>query len=118
MEGVTPQAAALLDKDVVGLAVHIGICPMTSLGNALSDIIPLTIGKADYWALTQEPSRGAEVPNRRLSLSVGFGDTGRTRPRRVTYTDAQQRRLFPTDGFCRLIAKYNAGYVNTWPRFK
>lgn len=121
LEGVSPDSVALIERTkptVMGKAFHIGIAPLDAAWQPLTPILPLVEGQADYWAVTQERARGDETASRNLSLSVGFGDTNRSRPRRVTYTHAQQQVYAQGDDACRNVARYNAGYVATWPRFK
>jgi hypothetical protein len=81
------------------------------------DILPVEQAIADYWSMTGSIATGARQQTRTLSLSASVGETGRSRPRRVTYTQAQQQFVYPTDDFCVNVARYDRGYSLSWPRF-
>lgn len=124
IEGVSNEAQAQIDTDppdVAGRRLHIGMAVFDADWQpTIMDILPLQHAIADYWSMTGTMGRGGTAPNpqtRTLSLSASVGQTGRSRPRRATYTDAQQKFRFPTDDFCRNVARYDRGFVIAWPKF-
>jgi hypothetical protein len=124
IEGVSDEAQARIDSDppdVVGKKLHIGMAAFDANWQpTVMDILPLQHGLADYWSMSATISRGGMQPQsqlRTLSLSASVGQTGRSRPRRATYTDAQQKFRFPTDDFCINVARYDRGFTVAWPKF-
>jgi hypothetical protein len=121
LEGVSDEAQAQIDTDppdVVGRRLHIGIALFDSDWQpTLMDIMPVQHAIADYWGMSGTVARGKEPQTRILTLSASVGQTARSRPRRATYTDAQQKFFFPTDDFCVNVARYDRGYSLAWPKF-
>lgn len=121
IEGISDDAQAQIDDDppnVVGRKLHIGMAAFDAGWQAtIMDILPLQHAIADYWSMTGSVVSGARQQTRTLSLSASVGQTGRSRPRRATYTQAQQQFLFPTDDFCLNVARYDRGYSLAWPNF-
>jgi hypothetical protein len=120
LEGVSVDAAdeiAGLDPDVVGCNVNFGFAAHDANWQALTPIQSVAEGVADFWAMGQPAVAGSQTPTRTLSLSVGFGETGRKRPRRVAYSDTQQQFRYPGDTFCKDVPRYHRGYAIAWPRF-
>jgi hypothetical protein len=121
LEGVSDEAQAQIDADppdVLGRELHIGYAAFnTTWQPAIMDILPVQHAIADYWSMTGSVATGKQQQTRSLSLSASVGETGRSRPRRVTYTQAQQQFLYPTDDFCINVARYDRGYSLSWPRF-
>ena len=119
--GVSPEAAnrvAAGAPAVLGLDVHVGLATLDERYQPVTQIIPVWTGKADMWAMRQEATSDVTaVPTRTLVLSVGTGPTGRSRPRRTTYSDAQQKLLYPTDDFCQRASRYTQLYQVIWPVF-
>jgi hypothetical protein len=121
IEGVSDAAQAQIDTsppDVLGRKLHIGMAAFDSDWQpTVMDILPVEQAIADYWSMTGSIATGARQQTRTLSLSASVGETGRSRPRRVTYTQAQQQFVYPTDDFCVNVARYDRGYSLSWPRF-
>lgn len=124
IEGVSDSAQARIDADppdVIGRKLHIGMAAFDEDWQpTIMDILPLQHAIADYWSMTGTIATGGKDPKpqvRTLTLSASVGQTGRSRPRRATYTDAQQKFRFPSDDFCMNVARYDRGYSVAWPRF-
>jgi len=120
LEGVSVEAAdeiAGLDPDVVGCLVNFGFAAHDEHWQPITPIRAMAEGVADFWAMGQPPVAGGQTPTRTISLSVGFGETGRKRARRIAYSDTQQQFRYPGDTFCRDVPRYHRGYVIAWPRF-
>lgn len=120
LSGVDDETAARLDEgapEVRGAAVYVGLAAMNAAYQPITDIIGLFTGTADYWSMQQTVVQGEGQPARTALLSVGAGDTGRTRPVRAAYTQTQQQALYPDDTFCRRVFGYSRGYITKWPRF-
>lgn len=120
MEGVSAEAQALIDManpQVVGRRVFIGMGGFDEKWQRTTEIIALSQWTADYWASAASVAVGDEPQTRALSLSCASGDIARSRPRRATYTQAQQKLRFPTDDFCINVLRYDRGFTLSWPRF-
>lgn len=120
VSGVSAQALAALDEadpEVRGCAFHVGLAPLDDHWQPLTQIIPLARGIADRWAIAQQPVPGGQFITRMARLSVGFGETGRSRPRGLTWTAAVHRADFSDDGFFDRMPRYNGYYQVEWPRF-
>jgi hypothetical protein len=121
LEGVSDEAQAQIDADppdVMGRKLHIGMAAFDSTWQpTIMDILPLEHAIADYWNMSGSIATGSKQQTRTLSLSASVGETGRSRPRRVTYTQAQQQFVYPTDDFCVNVARYDRGFSLSWPRF-
>jgi hypothetical protein len=102
---------------VLGKPLYIGIAAHDENWQTATPILPLSTAIADYWSMAYARPEGTRAPVRTLSLSVGFGETGRTRPRRLIYSETQQQKLYPGDRFCLDVPRYNRGYMISWPRF-
>jgi hypothetical protein len=103
---------------VLGAPVHVGIAALDERYQPKSQIVPVWVGTADYWTeaapVISDPMRPA---TRTLSLVASSGDTARARPRLVSFTDAAQKLLYPSDRFFERVARYVQAYVVSWPRF-
>lgn len=120
LSGVTDRALAQLDADapaVVGTDCHVGLAPLDERWQPLSPILPVWTGTADFWTMKRDAVSGSDTPQQTLVLSCHAGDTGRSRPRRTTFTDAQQKLVHPTDKFFDRVSRYVRGYSAPWPRF-
>ena len=120
LEGVSADSAekiAGLDPDVNGKRLYVGFAVHDDAWQATSGIMPLGTGRSDFWAMERTVAQGGGIPTCKLSLSVAFGESGRKRPRRMAYSDAQQQFLFPGDTFCQDTPRYHRGYIVAWPRF-
>jgi hypothetical protein len=121
IEGVSQDAMDRINAvnpDVLGRAVHIGMAAFdTDWQPTVMDILPISHSIADFWSSSGLIVTGAAQQPRALSLSAALGETGRSRPRRTTYTQAQQQFLYPTDTFCQNVARYDRGFSLAWPNF-
>lgn len=121
LEGVSDEAQAQIDTDppdVVGRMLHIGMAVFDGDWQpTVMDILPVQHAIADYWGMSGTVARGKEPQTRILTLSASVGQTARSRPRRATYTDAQQKFFYPTDDFCVNVARYDRAYSLAWPNF-
>lgn len=121
IEGVSDEAQTQIDTsppDVLGRQLKIGMAAFDdSWQPTIMDILPIEHAIADYWSMTGSIATGSKEQTRTLSLSASVGETGRSRPRRVTYTQAQQQFTYPDDDFCMNVARYDRGYSLSWPRF-
>jgi hypothetical protein len=120
IEGVSQDAQDRIDSvnpDVLGRSVHIGMAAFDSAWQPVMDILPLSHSIADFWSMAGSVVTGRAQMTRTLTLSTAAGETGRSRPRRVTYTQAQQQFLYPTDTFCQNVVRYDRGFSLAWPNF-
>lgn len=120
LSGISDDATAQLGAsppEVTGALCHVGLAALDARWQPTTDIIPLWQGTADFWSIMQEPAKGVQAAVRTLRLSVASGDTGRSRPRRVSYSDAQQKSSHPTDKICDRVGIYARGYQVAFPRF-
>lgn len=119
LSGVPSEVVAKIDDaapEVKGQEVHVGIAPLDDNYQPVTSILPLWFGIADFWSIKMDPTQDSPS-TRTITLSVGSGMTGRSRPRRLMFTDAAQRSLYPTDKFFDRVARYVRTYVVAWPRF-
>lgn len=120
LEGVSADSAEKIagtDPDVTQKPVYMGLATHDDNWQPTSNIIVFQKGRADFWAMDQPVIAGEGAATRVLSLSCAFGETGRSRPRRVSYSPPQQELLYPGDTCCKDVVRYHRGYVLTWPRF-
>lgn len=120
LEGVSDEALreiAGLDPPVLGKTLYIGLAYHDEHWQPTTAIMPVTEAQADFYSMARARVQGSETPKQVLSLSVGFGETGRSRGRRAVYSQVSQTALFTGDDFCKDVPRYHAGYVIAWPRF-
>lgn len=120
IEGVSQDAQDRIDAvnpDVLGRSVYIGMAAFDAEWQPVMDILPISHSIADYWSMSGSVVTGRAQMTRTLSLSAAVGETGRSRPRRTTYTPPQQQFLYPDDDFCKNVARYDRGFSLAWPRF-
>lgn len=120
LEGVSQDSIdkiSGIDPEVKGARVYLGLASHGDDWQPLSDIIRFQSGRADFWSMEQPVSGGEGAATRTLKLAVALGETGRSRPRRVAYTNPQQQLIYPGDTFCQDVTRYHRGYICTWPRF-
>jgi hypothetical protein len=119
--GIDPSVAALvLDStpEVLGALVTIGIAPLDARWQPLSQIIGLWSGTADFIAEEMKPeSDPTKSRVQSIMLTTSSGDTSRALPNLITYSDATQKTLYPTDRFFERTVRYIQGYLVSWPRF-
>lgn len=121
VSGVSAEHVAQLAPEaakVKGKPVHVGIAVLDARWQPTTQIIPLWKGYADFWSVQRKPKAGTEGnPTQTIAISVGTGDTARSRSRRSYWTKAQQQKISPTDEFCSRVARYTRDYEVAWPRF-
>lgn len=104
--------------EVRGARVVVGIAPLDARWQPLTEIIPLWTGTGDFWGVEHEPPEDpTKSALRKISLTIGTGDTSRAQPRLLSFTDASQKRISPTDRFFERVARYVQQYIVAWPRF-
>lgn len=104
--------------EVRGAPVTVGFAPLDARWQPLTSIIPLWNGTGDFWGVEHEPPEDpTKSALRKISLTIGTGDTSRAQPRALSFTDAAQRRLSPTDRFFERVARYVQQFIVSWPRF-
>jgi hypothetical protein len=120
IEGVSQDAVDRINAvnpDVLGRSVHIGIAAFDTDWQPATDILMVSHSIADFWSLAGSVVTGRAQMTRTLTLSAAVGETGRSRPRRTTYTQAQQQFFYPTDDFCINVVRYDRGFSLAWPNF-
>jgi hypothetical protein len=120
IEGVSQDATDRINAvnpDVLGRSVHIGMAAFDNDWQPATDILMISHSIADFWSLAGSVVTGRAQMTRTLTLSTGVGETGRSRPRRTTYTQAQQQFLYPDDDFCKNVVRYDRGFSLAWPNF-
>jgi hypothetical protein len=120
MEGVTEEAAAQIDlanPRVHGKRVFVGMAAFDQHWQKDTDIFALSHWIADFYSLSGSVAVADEPQVRTLRLSCSSGEIGRSRPRRATYTDPQQKFRYPTDDYCKNVMRYDRGFSLSWPRF-
>lgn len=121
LSGVDSAFLAQLDASapkVAGALCTVGFAPLDERYQPMTSIIPIWCGTADFWTMQRDPaSEIGGSPVQRITLSVGAGDTSRANPKLKTFTDAEQRRVSPTDRFFDRVIRYVQTYIVPWPRF-
>lgn len=120
MEGVSAKAAEQIDlanPKVHGKRVFVGMAAFNRHWEKDTDIFALSHWVADFYSLSGSVAVGAEPQVRTLRLSCSSGEIGRSRPRRATYTDPQQKFVYPDDDYCKNVMRYDRGFSLSWPRF-
>jgi hypothetical protein len=120
MEGVSAEAAAQIDlanPQVHGKRVFVGMAAFDRHWQKDTDIFALSHWIADYYSVSGSIAVGSEPQTRTLVLSCSSGEIGRSRPRRATYTDPQQKFRYPDDDYCKNVMRYDRGFSLSWPRF-
>lgn len=103
---------------VLGAPVSVGIAPMDSLWQPMSNIVSLWTGVADFVAEEMKPEADMRRP-RVLSflLACSAGDTSRALPNFLTFTPQAQRLVAADDTFCNWVTRYVQTYRVVWPRY-
>jgi hypothetical protein len=119
MEGVSADAAAQIDlanPQVHGKRVFVGMAAFNQHWEKDTDIFALSHWISDFYSVSGSIAVGSEPQTRTLALSCSSGEMGRSRPRRATYTDPQQKFRYPDDDYCRNVTRYDRGFSLSWPR--
>ena len=114
--GLTADLAALASTEAASIRaarVNLGVVFFDSQWQVGTPVIWPWEGEAD--SLLVEFSAGGGQAIRTLSLSVGSLMTGRRRPQISVFTDADQRRRSPDDGFFSEVRRYSEGSTKPWP---
>lgn len=102
---------------VKGREVRVGMAPLDADYQPIISPVSLWFGVADYWSIQMDVAQGKEPAIFSIALSVGSGMTGRSRPRLVSFTNAQQLLAHPTDRFFDRVLRYTVSYTVAWPKF-
>lgn len=103
---------------VKGRPVRLGLAPLDDLWQPVTPIQQMWSGIADYWAMQMDPvTREDDAAVRSIILTVSSGFTSRSRPRLVSYTDAQQQLYYPGDLIFNRVTRYVTSYTIAWPSF-
>src|SRR5262245_53573047 len=84
IEGVSADSAdkiAGLDPAVAGKQFFMGLAAHDDALQPVGNIVVMQRGRSDFWHMEQPVIAGEGAATRTLALSVGFGETGRSRPR-------------------------------------
>jgi len=120
VSGVDPSTGAkMLDSipAVRGALVQMGLTTLDQYFQPMSNIIPIWSGIASHVGETGQVASGENSPTLTLSLSVVTGESTRSRPARVLWSDAQQKAISPTDDFCKQVQRLARGVQPVWPNY-
>ena len=122
VSGVTGKMLAIASGDdaeaVKGKSVSVGIGIFASDWSLLGSVKWFANYTADYLSVQQAATDDANQPIvRTVTLSCGSLMTGRRRPGRSYFTDADQQARYPGDLFCNLVGRYAHGFNKAWPQF-
>jgi hypothetical protein len=121
LNSIPAQIISKIDESapsVKGRDARLGMAPLDDNWQPVTPIKSLWFGIADFWSVKMDALEDDRKPAiRQLILSVGSGLTGRSRPRLVSFTDAQQRIRYPTDAFFSRVTRYVTTYTVKWPDF-
>lgn len=115
LSGVSEEAIRMAEEEalhVPGAAVHIG---RISFGEDWQIAEPVAwewAGQGKSLTVSSEPADKGRT--RTLTLRLGAGETTRSRAPLAFFTDADQRREFPTDNFFDHVAGINNGTSRRW----
>lgn len=115
LSGVSARTIALAKEEapqVPGAAVWIGRIEFDEEWQQANPVEWEWTGEAQKLVVGSDPKANARV--RQITLSVAAGDTTRSRAPFAFFTDADQRRDFPTDDFFSHVAGINAGTSRRW----
>lgn len=121
LSGIDPvEASYMLDSapEVLGARTTIGMAMIDARWQPIGSIIGLWTGTADY--VSEKMDLETDVAKNRVQsimLTTSTGDASRAFPNLLTYTDAVQRAMHPTDAFFQRVSRYVQTYLVSWPRF-
>lgn len=103
---------------VKGKQVSVGLGIFSTDWSLLGSVKWFANYTADYLSVQQSPTDDPKQPVvRTVTLSCGSLMTGRRRPERSYFTDADQQARYPGDLFCNLVGRYAHGFNKAWPQF-
>jgi hypothetical protein len=115
LSGVSERTAALAAEEaaqVSGAPAYIGRIQFDENWQQVGDVAWEWAGEGR--GLIVAGDDGNDGRTRALTLKLGSGDTTRSRAPLAFFTDADQRRDFPTDSFFSHVAGINAGTSRRW----
>lgn len=115
ISGVSQRAVALAAEEtpeVSGAAAYIGRIQFDEDWQLAGPVVWEWTGEGR--ALTVGGEDGSEGRTRSITLRLGSGDTTRSRAPLSFFTDADQRRDFPTDAFFSHVGAINSGTSRRW----
>jgi len=110
LSGVSAEMLALAKEDapsVKNARVNIGTIQFDDQWQPLGPPVWEAEFRADSLTIQSDPTDTGRA--RSITLSVGSDDTGRSRAPVAFWTDADQRRVSPTDAFFDHVAGINTG---------
>lgn len=111
LSGVSEEVVRLAIEDapsVKGARVDLGRIDFGDDWQPLGPIEWEAVFEARSLKVSRPTASGGEVV-RTISLTIAAGDTTRSRAPNAFFTDADQRRRFPTDAAASNVATYSAG---------
>lgn len=115
--GVSQDVLPLVLEDalsVPGAAVYIGRIQFDALWQQAAPVEWEWSGEARSLTVQGEAGQGDAGRTRTVVLRVAAGDTARSRAPLTFFTDAEQRRNFPTDNFFANVGAINSGTSRRW----
>ncbi|WP_028753722.1 hypothetical protein [Rhizobium leucaenae] len=111
--------AKMLDSipAVRGATVQMGLTTLDDYFQPMGAVVPIWAGTASHVSESGEAAQGENSPTLTLSLSVVTGESTRSRPARVLWSDAMQKSLSPTDDFCKQVQRLARGVQPVWPNY-
>jgi hypothetical protein len=109
VSGVDSETLRLATEDAPSVrqaAVHLGRVDFDEAWQIIGVEWECTF-VADFLSVQSQSSGGRR--QRSITLSISHGDTGRSYAPTAFFTDADQRRTFPTDAFFNRVAGINSG---------
>lgn len=110
VSGVSAETLRLATIDaasVRGAAVHLGRIEFDEFWQPVGPVEWEAVFRADFLSVQNEESEGGR--RRSITLSVGYGDTGRSFAPASYFTDADQRMRSPDDKVFDHVAGINSG---------
>lgn len=115
LSGVNAETIALATEvaaDIPGCPVYIGRVTFDEDWQIAEPVVWEWNGEGQKLTVGSDPQEGGRVRNIRFAMAAG--DTTRSRAPFAFFTDADQRRDFPTDAFFSHVAGINAGTSRRW----
>lgn len=108
----TVQLAAEEAREVSGASAYIGRIQFDEQWQQSGPVVWEWSGEGRGLVVGGDDGEGGRT--RTITLKLGSGDTTRSRAPLAFFTDADQRRDFPTDAFFSHVAGINAGTSRRW----
>jgi hypothetical protein len=115
VSGVSPETLRFAQEEadqVTGAAVHIGRIEFDEEWQIAGPVVWEWQGEAQKLTVGSDPA--GEGRTRTITLHVAAGDKTRARAPFAFFTDADQRREYPTDAFFDHVGAINAGTSRRW----